>query len=88
MKRSELESLKTNVDQLDPYEQQQLFRIIQTYTQDYTRTDSGVLVQSTALSAKCLNEMKIYTQFCMDQKRRMEEDSAERKTYERLVSNT
>lgn len=88
MKRAELETLKNHVDQLDPYEQQQLFRIIQNYTQDYTRTDSGVLVQASVLNAKCLNEMKIYTQFCLDQKRRMDEDSAERKNYERLVLNT
>jgi hypothetical protein len=33
-----------------------------------------------------LEEMKIYTQFCVDQKRRMEEDSAERQTYERLMT--
>jgi hypothetical protein len=86
MKRAELEALKTQVDQLDPYEQQQLFLIIKNYTQDFTRTDSGVLVQASVLSKKCLEEMKIYTQFCLDQKRRMEEDNAERQTYERLMT--
>jgi hypothetical protein len=86
MKRAELEALKTQVDQLDPYEQQQLFLIIKNYTQDFTRTDSGVLVQASVLSKKCLEEMKIYTQFCLDQKRRMEEDNVERQTYERLMT--
>lgn len=88
MKRAQQETLKTQVDQLDPFEHQQLFRIIQGYTQDFTRTDSGVLVQASVLPAKCLEEMKNYTQFCLDQKRRMEEDNAERKVYERLVSST
>lgn len=88
MKRAQQEALKASVDQLDPFEHQQLFRIIQGYTQDYTRTDSGVLIHANVLPAKCLEEMKNYTQFCLDQKRRMEEDSAERKVYERLVSHT
>lgn len=63
-----------------------MFLIIKNYTQDFTRTESGVLIQASVLSNKCLDEMKIYTQFCLDQKRRMDEDSAERQNYERLMT--
>jgi hypothetical protein len=88
MKRADLERLKEHVDQLDPHEQRQIFHIIQKYTADFTQTETGVLVQANVLTDACLQEMKSYVAFCQDQRRRMEDDVEQRKTYERLVSST
>jgi len=87
MRRTEVERLKEQVDQLDPQEQHQLFLVIRKYTSDFTQTESGVLVQSTALSDECLREMKTYVSFCQDQKKRMDEDTQARKAAERLMTN-
>lgn len=86
MRRAELERLKEQVDQLDPQEQHQLFRIVQKYTADFTCTETGVLVQASVLPDSCLQEMKTYVSFCQDQKRRMDEDVQARKAAERLMT--
>lgn len=86
MRRAELERLKEHVDQLDPHEQHQLFRIVQKYTIDFTSTETGVLVQASVLPEPCLQEMKTYVSFCQDQKKRMDEDTQARKAAERLMT--
>ena len=86
MRRAELERLKEHVDQLDPQEQHQLFRIVQKYTSEFTSTETGVLVQASVLPDACLQEMKTYVSFCQDQKKRMEEDTQARKAAERLMT--
>ena len=86
MRRVELERLKEHVDQLDPQEQHQLFRIVQKYTTDFTSTETGVLVQASVLPEPCLQEMKTYVAFCQDQKKRMDEDIQARKAAERLMT--
>ena len=86
MRRAELERLKEQVDQLDPQEQHQLFRIVQKYTTDFTSTETGVLVQASVLPEPCLQEMKTYVAFCQDQKKRMDEDTQTRKAAERLMT--
>ena len=86
MRRTELERLKEHIDQLDPQEQHQLFRIVQKYTEDFTSTETGVLIQASVLPDTCLQEMKTYVSFCQDQKKRMEEDTQARKAAERLMT--
>ena len=86
MRRAELERLKEQVDALDPHEQHQLFRIVQTYTTEFTSTETGVLVQASVLPDACLQEMKTYVLFCQDQKKRMDEDTQARKAAERLMT--
>jgi len=86
MRRADLERLKEQVDQLDPHEQRQVFHIIQKHTTDFTQTETGVLVQASVLPEKCLQEMKTYVLFCQDQKRRMDEDTVQRRTYEKLLT--
>jgi len=86
MRRSDLELLKEHIDHLDPHEQNQVFDIIKKYSSEYTPTSTGVLVPAVALSEECLQEMKLYVAFCQDQKKRMDEDVATRKKYERLLT--
>lgn len=86
MRRTELERLKEQVDQLEPQEQHQVFKLVQKYTSEYTSTETGVLVQASVLSEACLQEMKTYVSFCQDQKKRMDEDQQKRKAAERLMT--
>jgi len=85
MNRQQKESLKEQIDKLDANEHQQLYAIVQRYTTELTKTPGGVLISSEHLSIDCLQEMEKYTIFCLDQKKRMEEDQKTRKTFERLV---
>lgn len=83
--RSELEKLKEDIDKLDAYEHAQLYNIILRYTSDFTKTKNGVLISSDKLNNECFEEMKKYVIFCMDQRRRIEDDLKTRKIYERMI---
>jgi hypothetical protein len=85
MNRQQKEHLKEQIDKLDANEHQQLYNIIQKYTSEITKTPTGVLISSENLSYECLQEMEKYTLFCLDQKKRMDEDQKTRKNVERLV---
>lgn len=85
MNRQQKELLKEQIDKLDGNEHQQLYTIVQKWTTEITRTPGGVLISSENLSTECLQEMEKYTLFCLDQRKRMEEDLKTRKTYERMV---
>jgi hypothetical protein len=83
--RTKKEWMKDNIDLMEAHEHTQIFGIINKYTDQYTKTQSGVLVSTDNLTDKCLNEIEQYIHFCMDQKKRMDDDLKTRKTYERLV---
>jgi hypothetical protein len=85
MNRSKLEQMKAQIDSLEPADHQQLYIIINKFTQTFTKTTNGVFVSSENLSPECLEQMEKHIQFCTDQHRRMEEDTKHRKTYERLA---
>lgn len=85
--RSKKESLKDAIDKLDPNEHSQIFYIIKRYTQTFTRTQSEVLVSTNNLTDECLKEIETYIHFCIDQKKRMEDDLKARKGYERAVQS-
>lgn len=85
MNRQKKEWLKEQIDKLDVNEHNQLHNIITKYTSSLTKTPTGFFVSSDDLTEECLNEMEKYTIFCLDQRKRMEEDSTTRKTYERMV---
>lgn len=83
--RTKKEWMKEHIDQMETHEHTQIFRIIQKYTDQYTKTQSGVLVSTDNLNDDCLHEVEQYIHFCVDQKKRMDDDLKTRKTYERLV---
>jgi hypothetical protein len=83
--RSKRESIKESIDKLEANEHSQIFFIIKKFTSNYTRTQSEVLVSSETLSDECMKEIESYIHFCIDQKKRMEEDTKTRKGYERLM---
>ena len=85
MSRQRKETLKANIEKLDENEQTQIFKIIRRYTQEFTRTDTGVFVSSDLLTDGCLTEIEQYVRFCHDQKKRMDEETKLRKTYERMM---
>jgi hypothetical protein len=85
MNRSKKEWLKDQLDKLEVNEHIQLFTIIKRYTDNITRSPTGVFISSEHLSEECLVEMEKYVLFCIDQRKRMEDDMKTRKTYERMV---
>jgi hypothetical protein len=83
--RSKKEALKDAIDKLEANEHTQIFSIIKRYTSSFTRTQNEVLVSTNNIPDECLKEIDTYINFCIDQKRRMEEDSKTRKGYERML---
>jgi hypothetical protein len=85
MNRSKLEAMKLQIDSLDVQEHMQIYSIMKKYTDVFTKTLNGVFISSENLPEKCLLEISTYIQFCSDQRKRMDEDQKQRKTYERLA---
>ncbi len=79
MNRSQKELLKEKIEKLDPQEHAQIFNVIKKYTENYTKTLSGVLVSSENLTDECLVEIEKLVSFYMDQRKRMDADNEERK---------
>jgi len=82
---SMLEALKDKIDRLEVNEHKQIYNIIKKITPQVTRTQNGVLVSSDTLDEDTLTEVEKYVLFCLDQRKRMEDDMKTRKTYERMV---
>lgn len=75
--------MKEKLDQLDANEHEQIFGIIKKYTENYTKTQNGVLVSSDALPDECLVEIDRMVTFYLDQHKQMDADALERKGYEK-----
>ena len=83
--RSKLEKLKEQIDKLEQNEHKQIYNIIKKNELQVTKTQNGVLVSADSLNDETLTEVERYVLFCIDQRKRMEEDMKTRKTYERMV---
>jgi len=70
---------------MDSNEHVQVLAIIQKYTEQVTKTQSGILVSTDMLNDECMKEIEQYVVFSLDQRKRIDEDSKARKTYERMV---
>jgi len=77
--------MKLQIDSLDVQEHMQIYSIMKKHTDIFTKTLNGVFISSENLSEECLLEISTYIQFCSDQRKRMDEDQKQRKTYERLA---
>ena len=77
--------LKDQIDKLEINEHKQIFNIMNKNELQVTKTQNGVLVSADLLSEEILSEVERYVLFCLDQRKRMEEDMKTRKTYERMV---
>ena len=83
--RSKKEWLKEQLDRMESNEHLQVFNIIKKYTDQFTKTNTGILISSDTLNDECLIEIEKYINFCLDQRKRMDDDMKTRKNYERLV---
>jgi hypothetical protein len=72
MKRQQKEKLKENLDKLDADEHAQIFNIIKKYTDNFTKTQNGVLISSESLSDECLVEMETMVKYYLDQRKTMD----------------
>ena len=80
MSRSRKEKLRDQIDMLDIHEHAQVFAIIKKYTDEYTKTQTGVLVSSESLPEGCISEMETLVAFYLDQRKRMDADERARKS--------
>jgi hypothetical protein len=85
MSREEKEHLKDLLEKLEDNEQIQVFQIVRKYTNEFTRTETGVFVSMDTLPHQCLRELHTYIQFCADQKKNNEEHLRLRRRYEQMV---
>jgi len=83
--RSKKEWMKERLDEMDANEHAQIFSIVRKYTDQGTRTQTGILVSTEFMNDECLTEIDNYIQFLSDQRKRMDEDTKARKTYERMI---
>lgn len=86
--RSKLEMLKDQIDKLDANEHRQIYNIIKRFNKSEiqkTRTQQGILITADNLDEDTIAEIEKYVNFCIDQRKRMDEDMKERKEYERMI---
>lgn len=83
MSRLRKEKLREHLDALDVHEHAQIFEVIKRYTQEYTRTQSGVLVSSESLPPACITEMETLVTFYTEQRKRMDADERARKSLQK-----
>ena len=83
--RSKLETLKEQIDKLEQNEHKQIYNIIKKASSHVTKTQNGVLISTDTLDDNTLTEVDRYVNFCLDQRKRMDDDSKTRKMYERMV---
>lgn len=86
--RSKLESLKEQIDKLDVNEHRQIYNIIKRFNKSElqtTKTQQGILITADTLDKDTVEEIEQYVHFCMDQRKRMDDDMKTRKEYERMV---
>ena len=86
--RSKKENLKDQIDKLDATEHRQIYNIMNVSMKNNltaTKTQNGILVSANSLDDDTLQAVEQYVLFCLDQRKRMDEDMKTRKTYERMV---
>jgi hypothetical protein len=85
---STLEVLKEQIDKLDSDEHKQIYNIIKRFNKNQiqtTKTQQGILITANTLDKETISEIERYVHFCLDQRKRMNEDMKVRKEYERMV---
>jgi hypothetical protein len=88
VQRQKKEWLKDQLDRMESNEHIQIFNIIKKHTEQFTKTQTGILISTDNLSDECIENIEKYVVFSIDQRKRIEEDAKTRKTYERLVSDS
>jgi hypothetical protein len=88
VQRQKKEWLKDQLDRMESNEHIQIFNIIKKHTEQFTKTQTGILISTDNLSNECIENIEKYVVFSIDQRKRIEEDAKTRKTYERLVSDS
>ena len=85
MERTKKEQMKDAIDKMESNQHLQILNIVKKYTDNFTKTQAGVLVSTDILNEDCLKEIDAYITFSIDQRKRIDEDNKDRKTYERMV---
>lgn len=83
-----MESLKEKIDKLEVNEHKQIYNIIKRLNKSQiqtTKTQQGILITADNLDKETVDEIERYVHFCIDQRKRMDDDMKTRKEYERMV---
>ena len=78
MDRQRKEKLKNMIEKLSECEHEQIFKVIKKYTDQFTSSDSGILVSADNLTDDCIEEIEKYIDFCIAQKEMLDADEAHR----------
>jgi hypothetical protein len=68
MNRARLETLRDNIEKLDPHEHSQIFDVIKRHTEQYTNTGKSIFVSTDALPVSCIEELERLVAFYLDQR--------------------
>jgi hypothetical protein len=85
MDRTRKEQMKEKIDRMDPNEHVQILNIVKKFTDNFTKTDKGILISTDILPEECLQEIEAYIHFSIDQRKRIDEDNKTRRNYERMI---
>ncbi len=69
-------------------EHRQIYNIIKRFSKSdiqSTKTQQGILITADKLDKETIDEIEKYVHFCIDQRKRMDDDMKERKEYERMI---
>ena len=84
--RQRKEKLSRNLERLSECEHEQIFKIVQEFTDQFTCAESGVLVSSDNVNPECLSKIEKYIDFCFEQKKMLDADDAQRAALFKSVS--
>ncbi len=82
------EKLKESLDKLSECEHEQIFAIVQRFTEQFTCSEAGVYVSADNLNEECITEIEKYIDFCTAQKQRLDADEAKRLALYKSVHST
>lgn len=76
--RQQKEKLKEDLERLTQCEHEQIFKMVRESTDQYTCSETGVLVSADNLTPECFSKIEQYVRFCFEQKKHLEEGEAAR----------
>ena len=86
MNREKKEWMKNRIDEMSVSQHNQIYRIINEETKNYTTTQNGIFISTDVLSNETLEKIEKYIVFCIEQTKILDNDMVIRKTFEQLLT--
>ena len=78
--------MKNRIDEMSVSQHNQIYRIINEETKNYTTTQNGIFISTDVLSNETLEKIEKYIVFCIEQTKILDNDMVIRKTFEQLLT--